>query len=323
MLPLITLEEHYISSALQASPYAKSLGLDLFPPKVGRKLLSLDGERIRDMDEAGVRLQVVSHNPAAGALPLDMCVQANNQLHEATLKHPDRLAALAALPMNDPMAAAEELTRCVQDMKFVGALVSNHADGQYYDDPRYWPVFERAQDLDIPIYLHPTFATEAKMADFKGHFNHAAAEAMSAYAWGWHSEVGVHFLRLFASGLFDRLPRLKIILGHNGEMLPYMVDRIERFSGQWGERERSFRTVWTQNIWVTTSGMFTLAPLLCLLRTVKIDRVLFSIDYPFEDNMEGRRFMDAIRESGLVSDEHLEMIAYRNAESLLKVRLKV
>ena len=146
---------------------------------------------------------------------------------------------------------------------------------------------------------------------------------MSAYALGWHSDIGLHFLRLFASGVFDRFPRLRLLVGHMGEMLPFMGDRIERFVLRWQARERCFRKVWEESIWVTTSGMFTLASLTCLLRTVSVERILFGIDYPFESNQQGSQFIKDIQESRLVTDEELAMITYRNAEALLKVKVEV
>lgn len=322
MLPLITLEEHFISDTLRDSPYASTLGLELFPPEVSRKLLTLQDERIEDMDHAGITIQVVSHNPGAGALPLAMCRAANDQLYSnGTSRSKRRLAGFAALPMSSPVPAAEELSRCVQELGFVGALISNHAEGHFFDDENYWPVFAKAQELDVPIYLHPTFPDSSQASRYEGHFSEAAAHAMGAYAWGWHSDVGLHFVRLFASGLFDRHPRLKIILGHMGEMTPFMIERIQRFCPRWGHRQRSLATVWAENVWFTTSGMFTLGPLACLLRTTTVDKVLFSVDYPFEKNGDGRQFIEDVQKSGLLSPAEVEMVAYRNAEKLLRIQV--
>ena len=322
-LPLITLEEHYVSSSLRDSPYAANLGLDLFPPTVSRRLLDLGEERVQEMEKAGIAVQVISHNPAAGVLSPEMCRQANNQLFEqGTTQEKQRFAGFAALPMSVPTKAAEELARCVTDLGFVGALISNHADGHYFDNEFYWPIFEQAQSLDVPIYLHPSFPEKSRAESFEGNFNKAAAEAMSAYAWGWHSDVGLHFLRLFASGLFDRFPRLKIILGHMGEMTPFMIERVYRIVPRWGKKQRPLKTVWAENIYFTTSGMFTLAPLACLLRTVAADKILCSVDYPFEDNMYGRQFIEDVRNSGLLTLADVEKIAYRNAEKLLRINAR-
>ncbi len=323
MLALISLEEHFVSDVLKDSPYAAMLGLDVFPPNVSRKLLSLQTERLEDMDNAGIAIQVVSHNPAAGALPLEMCRAANDQLHaDGVSRQTRRLAGFAALPMSSPLQAAEELSRCVNELGFLGALIGNHAEGHFFDNEKYWPVFEMAQDLDVPIYLHPTFPDPAEVSRFAGNFSGVAAEAMSAYAWGWHSDVGLHFVRLFASGLFDRFPHLKLILGHMGEMMPFMIERIQRFCPRWGQLERSLATVWAENVWFTTSGMFTLGPLACLLRTTTVDKIMFSVDYPFEKNEDGRQFIEDVQKSGLLSSQEVEMVAFRNAEKLLRIKVR-
>ena len=145
---------------------------------------------------------------------------------------------------------------------------------------------------------------------------------MSAFSWGWHTETGLHILRLFASGLFDRFPTLKIVIGHMGEMLPYAFDRILPQSKVWGgDRERDLTTVWHENIYITTSGYFTLAPMACLLKVSNIDRILYSVDYPFSMNDKGLDFVKELQESGLVNAEELDKICYKNAEKLLKIRV--
>jgi predicted TIM-barrel fold metal-dependent hydrolase len=137
---------------------------------------------------------------------------------------------------------------------------------------------------------------------------------------GWHSDVGLHILKLFASGLFDEYPRLKIIAGHFGEMLPFMLERIMVLSKRWGERKRLFKEVYDENIWITTSGVWSVSPMACILRNTKIDHILYSVDYPFAKNEDGVVFMNELKESGLVTDEQFEMIGYRNAETLLGVK---
>jgi predicted TIM-barrel fold metal-dependent hydrolase len=222
--------------------------------------------------------------------------------------------------MSEPAAASKELERCVKHHSFVGALVDNHIDGQFYDDERFWPVFEKAQELDVPIYIHPSFASEAMMEHYKGNFDDSVALALSAYGWAWHTETGLHILRLFASGLFDRFPKLKIVIGHMGEMLPFQLERILSISERWGKRDRGLGEVWRNNIWITTSGMFSLPPLACLLQTTSIDHVLYSVDYPFSANEKGLKFVEEIEKSGLIVGEDLEKFSFRNAESLLGVK---
>lgn len=227
------------------------------------------------------------------------------------------------LPMHEPPAAADELQRCIKTHGFVGALINNHVNGKFYDDPTYWPVFERAVELDVPIYLHPTFPADEMAKHYKGNYSDQTALLLGTAGWSWHTETGLHILRLFASGLFDKHPKLKIIIGHMGEMLPFALDRILPLSRAFGKRERDLLTVWNENIWVTTSAYFTLAPLACLLRMCKIERIMYSVDYPFSSNEQGVPFVEAMQESDLVSDEQLQMICYKNAETLLGVKASI
>ena len=315
MLPLVTLEEHYLSEdalhwGRNEATFAK------FPGLPTSKLLSLGSERLEDMHKGNVKKQILSHGPLLDEPPLHICQKANDGLAEAISKYSDRFAGLAFLPMNSPLDAAAELGRCVAELGFIGTLIPNHVGGRFYDAIDFWGVFEKAQELDVPIYLHPTWASDDMAARYAGNFDKAAFAALGQWGWGWHSETGLHILKLFSSGLFDRFPRLKIIIGHDGEMLPFMIGRILRFCSSWGERQRNFKEVWDNNIWVTTSGMFTLPPFSCLLQTTKIERILLSIDYPFEHIEEGSRFIKLLQDSGIVSEKQVQMIAFGNAEKL-------
>lgn len=319
--PLITLEEHYLSPHIRTE--LKALGkpdpYEGFPSSINNQLYDLGENRIKDLDAGGVRLQVISHAALDGS-PTAVRA-ANDDLAAACKARSSRLAAFAKLPMEDPLEAAKELRRCVQEHHFVGALINNHINGEFYDDVKFWPVFACAEELDVPIYLHPTFAADDAMPHYKGNFSDFAAISMSAFGWGWHSETGLHFLRLWASGLFDKYPKLKIILGHMGEMLPYQLDRIVSGSGRWGKYDRDLRTVWTQNVWITTSGMFSLTPLACLLKACSIDRIMYSVDYPLSPNERGLAFIKKIEEEQIVNKEDLEALCWKNAQKLLKLDL--
>ncbi|PVH87012.1 putative metal-dependent hydrolase [Cadophora sp. DSE1049] len=317
MAPFITLEEHYISRSAVKKAGADDMYV-MFPPHIVSKLADLGTERIKDLEKGEVSLQVLSHGPIDASA--EVCVGANDELAVAISKNPTRLAGFALLPVIDPKAAAAELDRCVTKLGFLGALVDNHIDGQFYDDERFWPIFEKAEELDVPIYIHPTFASDEMLEHYKGNYDDKIALALSAFGWGWHSETGLHILRLFSSGLFDRYPKLKIVIGHMGEMLPFQLDRCVSVSERFGVTKRGLREVWQNNIWITTSGMFSLPPLACLLQTTSIDHVLYSVDYPFSPNEKGREFIDVIKESGLMSEEDFDKFAYRNAEKLLKVK---
>lgn len=219
MLPLIALEEHFA-----AKPnFATNRDHDFYKSAYStfyEKLTSFGEARLNDMDIGKTTLQVVSYTPIH--LTVDECRIGNIHLSEGVKSNPARFVGFACLPMSDVTEAVAELTHCVKDFKFVGALIPNHLHGEFYDDEKFWPIFERAQELDVPIYLHPTFPSDdLTVLQYTGNFSETASKQLGMYGLGWHSQVALHILRLFASGLFDRYPRLKIIVGHMGEMLPF------------------------------------------------------------------------------------------------------
>ncbi|KAH8697241.1 putative metal-dependent hydrolase [Talaromyces proteolyticus] len=317
--PLITLEEHYTSPKVKESSDEARSHYSHFPPHTLAKLDHLGENRIQDLDNGKVSLQVISHGP--GDISPSLCTVVNDDLAAAVSQHPTRLAAFAMLPMSEPIAAAKELERAVKTLGFVGALIENHLNGTFYDHERFWPVFEKAQELDVPIYIHPTFASDSMMEHYKGNYDDSVALALSAFGWGWHHETGLHVLRLYASGLFERFPRLKLVIGHMGELLPFQFDRVCNVTARWAKK-RSLQDVWEKNIWITTSGMFSLPPLECLLKTMPIEHVLYSVDYPFSTNEKGLQFIEEIEKSGLLTGEKLKLFAYQNAENLLRVKAK-
>ena len=207
--------------------------------------------------------------------PAEICRAVNDQLFDAVKNSEGRYRGFAFLPMGTPADIAEELKRCVETLGFVGALIPNHAHGTYYDDKAYWPMWDMAQELDVPIYIHPTPA--ADLDRYKGSYDHIVQTLIAGPALCWHTDIAMHTLRLYGSGVFDAYPRVKVVLGHNGETLPFMLDRIEKmFSRKWGKQKRDWMTVWNENIWITTSGMFHLGPLQCCLTMCKPDRVVYS-----------------------------------------------
>ncbi|OQU98735.1 hypothetical protein CLAIMM_04475 [Cladophialophora immunda] len=323
---LIAFEEHWISKHVQEY-YAKQGKPDPYSGSafsVFRSALETVGEgRIADNERGRVRLQVISHAP--NTIPVDAatCTAANDELAQAVSHHPERYRGFALLPTGDPAAAATELSRAVTQLGFVGAMIDNTTEGRFYDDEFFWPIFAAAEKLDVPIYLHPNYNEQTADILYKGNYSPAIARSLSTNGWGWHAECGTHFLRLFASGLFDKYPRLKMVLGHMGEMLPFQLDRIIYWvETMWPKSlQRSLRSVWDENVWITTSGMFSLSPAACLLRQCKPDRVCYSVDYPFVSNEAGLQFMEELRASGLVGAEQLEAIAHANAAKLLKLEV--
>jgi predicted TIM-barrel fold metal-dependent hydrolase len=318
MIPLITLEEHFFSSAIgNADAYSEQLK---WVPGVFEKLQDLGPIRLEHMDKNGVTFQVISHAPGLGSALPEECSSANDQLAAAVSNNKTRFAGFAVLSMAHPDEAAAELRRCIKELGFVGALIDNHIDGKHYDDKKFWPVFEAAQELDVPIYLHPTWPSADIAAHHQGNFPSGAGISMGSSGWGWHSDTGLHVLKLFAAGVFDQYPRLKIIVGHFGEMLPFMLERLMILSKRWGDRQRLFKEVYDNNIWITTSGVWSVSPMACILRNTKIDHILYSVDYPFAKNEDGLQFMEDLKSSGLVTDEQFELIGYKNAEALLRVK---
>ena len=318
--PLITLEEHFFSTAAMNTLDDKMVEQFKHIPGLKDKLTDADELRLEEMEKGRVSFQVISHACIAGAPSPAVCRAGNDQLAEHITKHPDRFAGFAVLPMSDDRESAEELKRSINQLGFVGAMIDNHVHGKYYDGSEYDVFWKMAQDLDVPIYLHPTWPSDNMNPQYTGNFSDGASRSMGASGWGWHTETGLHILRLFASGLFDKCPSLKIIIGHMGEMLPFQLQRICNLSVRWGDHKRKLKQLWDENIWITTSGVWSLDPLRCILGNTKIDRILFSVDYPFEKNENGLRWMEELEQSGLVTEEQLEMIAYKNSEKLLNVK---
>lgn len=319
--PLIALEEHFFSSGILNSLDEKYVEQFKAIPGLREKLSSLDIVRLNDMNTNQISFQIISHAPSGGIPSLSQCQSANNELATAVKAHPTHFAGFAVLPMGSPTEAATELARCKNDLSFVGALIDNHANGSHYDAPAYHAFWSAAQDLDMPVYLHPTWPTPDMAERNAGDtITPGATKSLGSSGWGWHADCGLHVLKLFAAGVFDLFPRLKIIIGHMGEMLPFQLERIYVLSKRWGERRRDFRTVWAENLWVTTSGVWSLAPLACLLVNTDPSRILFSVDWPFEKNENGLKWVEELEASGMVSKELLEGIAHKNAERLFGVK---
>ena len=296
----IALEEHFWTPALASPPGTGVLAL--LGEDLDAQLRDLGEGRLAGMDAAGIDMQVISHNaPAAQPLPADEALtrsqEANDLLAKAVSAHPERFAGFATLPTADPAAAADELERAVTELGFVGAIVHSTlgTNGTFLDDPGYEPLLARAERLDVPLYLHPSRPPGA-LQDilFHGLPPHLAA-LLASSAWGWHAEAGLHTLRLVVAGVFDRHPGLRLIIGHCGEMLPFMMDRIDRIlTPQRTGLAGPVSEYLLRNVWVTTSGMFSLPPLLCTLQVFGSDRVMFSVDYPFAPNALGRAVLDAL-----------------------------
>jgi uncharacterized protein len=316
----ITLEEHFVTSSFLHAAGAYGDGAPALQA-IQQKLLDLGDGRIADMDEAGVDLQVLSlaaigvdELPAATATPL-LC-DVNDELAAAIQAHPKRFAGFATLAMKDPTSAAKELERCIDTLGFKGLILDGTVGGEFMDQPKFLPVFEAANALKIPIYLHPAPPPKAVKDVYFSGLPAEAAHLLSIAGWGWHAENGLHTLRLIVSGLFDRFPDLQIVIGHMGEGVPYALARSSNIlGGAVKHLQRSVDEYFRHNFHVTTSGSFTLPPFQCALEVVGIDRLMYSVDYPFSPNTRGRDFLNALN----LADTDYAKLTHGNAEALFKL----
>lgn len=289
--------------------------------EIEERLEDLGAARLADMDAAGIDVQVISHTPP-GPESLEpaqarlLAREANDALAQAVAAHPNRFAGFAALPMSDSAAAADELERTVKLLGFRGALVNGMMQDRFLDHPDFEPVLARAEALGVPIYIHPSFPPQSVMDAYYGDLDPLQSLFMATAAWGWHSETGIHTLRMIVSGVFDRHPGLQLIIGHMGEMLPFMLARADHVLTPVSPKLRQRVADYFQtNIWITTSGFFTHAPFQCALSVLGADRILFAVDYPFSTNRAGRAFMD----SAAIGEADRVKIAHGNAERLLRL----
>jgi predicted TIM-barrel fold metal-dependent hydrolase len=321
-MKIIALEEHFIMpkeeqnlppGAHRGNDREKLLGFD-----VVAELLNLGDTRLAAMDAAGIDLQVLSHNqPGCQALDAGAAISAareiNDMIFDAVNAHPDRFLGLAALPTADPAAAVKELDRAVTNLGLKGAMINGHTQGSFLDDKKFWSIFECAQALGVPIYLHPSRPHPSVMkAYFEGY------EELALGAWGFGIDTGSHFLRLVFAGVFDAFPKLTFILGHLGEGLPFMLHRINDQTQLAAARRGLKRTpaqYLTDNLVVTCSGNFSTPAFLCTVMALGVDNVMFSVDWPYESNS---RAVDFLKRQVLGAHD-MEKVAHLNAERVLRL----
>ena len=297
----IALEEHFWTAELAAPPGTGPLAA--WGPQLDDQLRDLGRKRLADMDANGIDMQVISHvAPAAQGLPgpegPTRAREANDLLAAAIREHPDRFAGFATLPTADPKAAANELDRAITELGFAGALVNSTlgSNGAFLDDARFEPLLASFERLDAPLYLHPAPPSAALRDALYAGLPPAVAGRLATGAWGWHAEAGLHVLRMIATGVFDRHPGLRLIVGHCGEMIPFMLDRIDAMLrvDTVDSMALAPSEYFARNIWVTTSGLFSIPPVMCTIGVLGVDRVLFSVDYPFGSNAAGRALLDKL-----------------------------
>jgi predicted TIM-barrel fold metal-dependent hydrolase len=320
---VIALEEHYLDA--EVARHWKEGGPESRPGALRERLLDVAELRIREMDEAGIDVQVLSHSaPATQRLDAEtaprVAREANDRLLHVVQSSKGRFEAFACLPSANPKAAADELERAVTKLGFKGAMIHGLTNGKFIDERQFWPIFERAQALDVPIYVHPAVPHPAVVEAYYQDYLKAFPGLLTA-AWGFTVETATQGIRLVLSGLFDEYPGLKIILGHLGEGLPFLLWRIDmalsrdRSNGSQGNRQTPFRETFRNHFWITTSGNFSTPALLCSVMEMGVDRILFSVDYPFVPNPPGVRWMEHVP----LSTGDRDKILNGNAKKLLKL----
>ncbi len=329
---VVALEEHFTVPALVKRIDPGAISRRGFRPRNPPKhavnpmtlLPDMDDARLKSMDETGITLQVLSNTGPGpdlgpGADGVALAREMNDHLAAAVGRHPGRLAGFAVLPMASPDACPAELTRCVKQLGFPGALINGTTDRRFLDHPSYDGLLAAAVELDVPIYIHPHLAPEPVRQAYYSELPAGTARSLEQASWGWHQETAIHVLRMVFAGTLDKHPRLKLIIGHMGEMLPVMLRRIDESSANDVDHlKRPPSRAILDQVWITTSGIFSEPPFLAALQTFGIDRIMFSIDYPYAPNAKGREFLDKIS----LAPADMEKLTHKNADALLKLKAK-
>lgn len=317
---VIALEEHYWDAELIANLTGAEGSRS---PDMLQRLYDLgesaDGVRLREMDQAGIMMQVLSHGaPSGQKLPADIApaliARVNDRLAAAVARNPARFRAFAALPTAAPEAAADELERCVSEHRFVGAMVHGLTNGAFLDEQRFWPIFARAEKLDVPIYLHPSFPDSRVIDAYYSDYIKDFPMVMRA-AWGYTVEAATQAIRLVLSGVFEKHPNLKIVLGHMGETLPFLIWRVDQALSRPGHKSMSFRDIFCDRFWITTSGNFSTPALMCAMTEMGMDRIMFAVDWPFVANPPA---MDWIANLQISPADKTKLLS-GNARELLRI----
>lgn len=320
---IVALEEHATIPAFQTE--LEQLAPDVPGARSGERhkalLDDIEGKRLASMDATGITVQVLSI-PGTGAALLQPDVgpgytrRYNDALNEVVKRHPGRFEAFAHLPLTNGEACAAELERTVREHGAKGALVSGSTNGLFLDDPSFEPLLAKAEALGVPIYVHPGVPPLDVQKAYYAGFKPEVSGMFATTGWGWHAETAVHILRLVLSGQLDRHPKLKLIVGHMGEGLPTMLARCDQFmpKTRTGLQREVSETI-LDHVAITTAGFFTFPPFIAALLTFGADRILFSVDYPFSDNVEATRFLESLP----IAPADKEKIAHGNADRLLNL----
>jgi predicted TIM-barrel fold metal-dependent hydrolase len=326
MMRIVALEEHLNLPHMRARVPVEAIRRAGWPDRLPahmdhtERLQDLGAGRLAAMDQAGITLQVLSvSGVGADLLSADegpaFAREYNDTVARAVAGHPQRFAAFAHLPMTHPQAAADELQRCVERHGFRGALINGTTEGRFLDDARFEPLLARAEALNVPLYLHPNLVPAPVREAYYGGLPDLVGYVFSMAGWGWHAETAVHVVRLVLAGTLERHRGLRLIVGHMGEGLPMMLARFDTVVTPLTRNylSRTVSETILQQVWITTSGFFSLPPFMAALLSFGADRILFSVDYPYAPNSVARAFLDQLP----VAPADKLKIAHGNADALL------
>lgn len=320
----ITLEEHFASPGFLDGPgkqlKERASNFGERAAYLFEQLTDLGAKRIAEMDKAGIDVQVLSLT-APGVEQLEpgdaiaLARESNDFLAHAITQNPKRFGGFAALPTSTPDRAVEELQRRVREQGFQGAVINGHTRGRYLDDKFFWSILECAQSLNVPIYLHPTPSPKGVIDAWFSGFAPMVTEMLAGPGWGWHVETALHVVRMILGGVFDRFPKLQIIVGHMGETLPFMLQRFDVMPGAMTKLQRPISSYLRENLHYTFSGFNFTPTFLDLFLEVGVERIMFSADHPYASMPRARAFLDELP----ISPVNKEQIAHGNAERLLRL----
>jgi 5-carboxyvanillate decarboxylase len=286
---------------------------------LSRRLLDADDERLRIMDEAGVDVHLLAlTSTGVQALETELAVSiaalGNDRLAELIARHPTRYAGLATIAPQDPRRAVKEVERAIRTLKLNGVMINSHTNGEYLDELKFWPILEAAAGMGVPIYIHPRSPSPAMAQPYrKYHLEHAI--------WGYAVETGLHAVRLIMSGVFDKYPTLKIVIGHMGENIPYALYRMDWMHSRAQvamDRPKLALTpseYFKRNFMITTSGVNWHPALRFCIEVLGADNIMWAVDYPYQETHEAVRFMN----NAPISDEDKKRIFHRNAERVFRI----
>ena len=315
-MTLIALEEHLIPADVVDQIWPTSGD----PRRSLPKLTEVGAQRLRVMDDAGIDMQVLSVT-APGTQQVDVEYAAdlsralNDRCAEIVAAHPDRFNALASLPTQDPVAAVIEAKRAITELGLCGVVINGHTQGRFLDAPEFDELLSAIEELDVPVYLHPTYPPARVAEVYFGGLSEEVGSALATAAWGWHAETGLHVLRMAASGVFDRHPALRIVVGHMGENLPFSLMRADAVLSGFNPEGPSVADAIRTHVYITISGYTTTPPLLCALQVFGADRIMFAADYPYGDASAHAQFLA----QAPISPADREKIAHRTARQLFRL----